>query len=987
MASATLYALLLVLSCMVVLGSCQWDMMYFSPTSTRPIPDRSTLLSSDCPPYDPCQFYPTTTSPVIRSYTNQYVVLVFDNGTYSAQPMPGHSVGLTLSNTWMMQIYFQDSTFVSGYTVNFGSATQRPFQISVDSYHITIQNPVPAFAFHVEQNVTVSNLQVDLQTSTPSFATFTYYNDYGLLDVQRFKYSQVSTQSSNAIFDIDFPSNSQGHWLLISSASFSADATNFVSFRRRAKLGILSISDVNYQSYHDVRPMLIKQVTASSEGSMLVDSFTLKNAKMPLQINPFEVWMQSVTIDNCNMAASSLIFNPSEISESVLNVFRLTLDGGLLNSSLYANINLDSNYFHDCTVVCQGASNFTSHNDRVEYSVLNYEAPSKIWVDSAFVLDSHVSLGTNDNAFYTVMIVISYSIFENHVGVNETVVIGEVIILADSSWVGEGWKQAYLWIQKKSNLPSNRIYGRATVDSLSLRGPSGTTHNFAEIHIKGFLEEGTIVNRGILGFYSNPNPVGGSDYCDPTRIYSTNILAPPAPDVSIISANVWSAGDCPAAFFGIGSYINTSEHVLQITVFKTPGKPPVVRQDTLTVMVTDAYSGGPSWTGDWLAYYPNLNQPISDKYGINGVLTLTGRTNDVAYTYSVDDFTCPDMCTRNGTCVGAQTCQCNPAFSGYNCYCWGLPSNVTCDEYKRDQWITDFNLNVDDSSYFIFPTGAFINGSVDNQGTMSFQNAQYDISENLVNSGELVITSTISQIRNASTDNGESPGCIYVPTSRSYAGSITFNNGSVVTVELDLASANSSVCPPLGGSEIENVTLTARRDLGDAGIWEMLNARRDAFEVSDAMLTATLAELPSNSRASKSKSLLDTDFSDTSNGKMVVVIKTPPAGPIETTLFSTRNTTDDGVIRLLVQVDAPEGTCTQVNHKAGVVTLFASPCEPVAPVSQLEPASNHKGSGVKWYYYGAPLIAVGAIIALVIILVVTIPSIRTGVSPYVGSNT
>jgi hypothetical protein len=75
---------------------------------------------------------------------------------------------------------------------------------------------------------------------------------------------------------------------------------------------------------------------------------------------------------------------------------------------------------------------------------------------------------------------------------------------------------------------------------------------------------------------------------------------------------------------------------------------------------------------------------------------------------------------------------------------------------------------------------------------------------------------------------------------------------------------------------------------------------------------------------------------------------------------------------LLVETSSPSGTCSSVNQSPGFISVFVTPCTPK--------------KGVKWYYWGAPVIAVVGVVAIAVTVVIFVPKIQTFFMPYKGSN-
>lgn len=952
--------------------------MYFSYDGATIAPD-NVVDATSCTLALPCQFG-STVAPWSRYYTGQSIRAIFINAGASTiqETHFGCSGHLTLEFLPGNAISFASNVY-------FGNSTHRVQSISITNSRWVPSTTNTVFAF-AQESVLVETSKLE----------FTMHFD--LLPGGSVRIVDSDISFSSASTGIVINSTATLSSVTFENSGFHQALSDFFhvvapKIENLEMVGLFFEAVISYEPYLLTRPNSAPQV--------LVDSFELRDCDLsPIsqdEAENLQIQSHYTHVESVYFGDRSFLFEGTNEDgsyfESYYNEFR---GNGILSVSAFQYVEFVGNYIDGYTIKVGDpvpALTFESHSDVFFSSNGNeFAATASVWFDDLYSENLYLK-ATSGSDGYTAEATFTYcSMLRDDGALTPDQIIARDVFVYESYWLPLRPYSSIIPVLTIHSDPPHitTVHGNAIIDALEWGCNAGSCvfSNEAELHFSKSMRSNafnvTVYNNGILAFHSD------SETCQPTSISGLKILPPTDPaSVSVFSTYVWSLGATCAGFYMQNSVIfDQADHLLEVVIENGEIGSPVDGSSPIQLVKVNALTNPGYVNNPWGAVYPSEAFPFDPEYNFTGTHSTITTTNAHILHYNVTSFFCAKACSGNGQCVGVDTCSCDPTYSGYTCGCHNLPTDVYCSADEDDLWLTPSDLLIGSSSSFEFPdqVGGDINGTLTNGGILRLNDARYDIAGALKNNGEIKIVSTVSQVRNGTATNN---GCIFVPTSRSFAKDITLSQGSIINVELDLASASTSKCPsadpqrnPIFSTPIAN-TPTAKRDSFD--IIRAITTKRANLEMSSSSSRSINPNAASNSRASKSKSLLEAENSRSVNGTMKVTITTPPSEQITMTLFASRNATNskgvDNTAQLLVEVSAPAGTCTTLQQKPNLVILFASPC---ANTPETSPSKQGK---LKWYYYGAPIIAVAGLLFIFLILVFTVPAVRRVVLPYSGART
>jgi len=497
---------------------------------------------------------------------------------------------------------------------------------------------------------------------------------------------------------------------------------------------------------------------------------------------------------------------------------------------------------------------------------------------------------------------------------------------------------AMLFLSNRRATSNPLLHIDAAIDAIDFNVPLGFNYS-----VEGSLaityaltgNGGVVELNGNLIFVADP--VLGM----PVEVDGVHIVKSPTPGaISLITAAVWWASGGAANFSALSS-LNPSEHNLEVIIANGYTTDPIDGSQLVGLF------SGPGVVYSAQGFIDVIPTLYNAQYGFGGS-ALNFPSN---ISYNVTSFTCPSDCNgqTNGACVGANTCNCTGIFSGYTCACSNLPADVACSEDADLMWDITNSVVVGHGAQFVFPdgTGAMSNSGVTNQGTFIMKNALYDFPGLIANYGHMEITSGVTQVMDI---YGR---CVFVTSARMSSSTLNLATGASLTMHIDLSQASTSICPPFKG----NTSTTATSVIRGA----------------------------SSGRASKIRSTFDMDSSSLSGGTLVINLSGPISSTVELKLITSRNATDQKSLAantstpLLVQVNAPPGTCATVTNLPNLVSLLATSCPT---------PSTHPSKSTTWIQWGIPVIIIASLAILVLVIVIialTVPTVNQFFRPYANS--
>ena len=299
--------------------------------------------------------------------------------------------------------------------------------------------------------------------------------------------------------------------------------------------------------------------------------------------------------------------------------------------------------------------------------------------------------------------------------------------------------------------------------------------------------------------------------------------------------------------------------------------------------------------------------------------------------YGVVD--CPSQCDPENSlpaCVATDKCSCSSGFGGSFCKCntSGLPASAQCSDNGSAEWyfessavIASLNLPsrhslVSDGNLQITGPVSLKSGSnVTVGGALTFGGSVQILSR--------VLTSTDGSSCNAYTDvHVESHGLVLNSTAR-------FN------ITLDLSSL-----------DVNSVCRTA--SLANFATFKSLNSASDLSPY--ASWTVNFTSPSNNSKRADMEAL---------------------ASQLEFTVRLVDSASATNLANPRVTTNAPAGSCASSSTGSpGTIDVVVQPCPPASP--NANPSSGSRGSKVLWWYWGIPVIVVGAILIIVLIVLLAV---------------
>jgi hypothetical protein len=351
-----------------------------------------------------------------------------------------------------------------------------------------------------------------------------------------------------------------------------------------------------------------------------------------------------------------------------------------------------------------------------------------------------------------------------------------------------------------------------------------------------------------------------------------------------------------------------------------------------------------------LKYYPFYNieagASLNTTTQSDSLWNITYTLNDTNIRYDFGIVPCNPACYLNHTddsalCINKVICHCLAEWAGPVCECDQLhaPLDSFCDPAGGLNWLHNGDLHVQDIQFMeILPAYTLtVDGNVYIDGNVTMGETT-----SLVASGVVISNGTLKGLCKLK-ELRTSQGCIIYSTLNIQSLNMEFSNLSLIQLEFDVSdlTTDGSCVPP---------------------------TPPDAM---DSLVPSTFASLERTLMASSAQWTFTMD-----GGKN-------PANPqvLDKLSFSTRiltsgnRQTSEGTTSNLRTSTASSGSCSSAVNPVGAMTLFVSPCE-----SPGTPAA--KSTGVKWYVYTIPIIAVVVIAAVIATLVFTVPAVRNVVLPY-----
>lgn len=343
----------------------------------------------------------------------------------------------------------------------------------------------------------------------------------------------------------------------------------------------------------------------------------------------------------------------------------------------------------------------------------------------------------------------------------------------------------------------------------------------------------------------------------------------------------------------------------------------------------------PSLSTDSIAYIlaSSLSYVPTKEYSIVGRFNytiLTGPDPHTAYLW-FGQVTCPSQCDpiHTSACVALDRCSCVVAYGGPLCKCntTGMPFGAKCSDAGNAEWrfsssavlpsltlpsgqsiVADSNLEI--TGALNLPAGA----NMTLTGTLSLGGA--------VQLASRVLTSTSGSTCNTYTDvHIQSNGLVMGPSAR-------------INVNLDLSGITAD--------QICNSTATS----AFATFRSLLSASNLS---SSAVISVNFTSSPSSSKTEVMQAL---------ESQLSLALR----------LVDSASASNSANPR--VNVNAPAGSCASTSTSTpGTIDLAVQPCSSIAPTGA---PSNGNGSKVRWWYWGIPVIVVGAILIIVLIVLLAV---------------
>lgn len=293
---------------------------------------------------------------------------------------------------------------------------------------------------------------------------------------------------------------------------------------------------------------------------------------------------------------------------------------------------------------------------------------------------------------------------------------------------------------------------------------------------------------------------------------------------------------------------------------------------------------------------------------------------------------CPLACYSDYTlpaCVDTRRCSCIASFGGPYCKCnmTGMPAAAECSESGDPEWFFASSAVL---SSLTLPNAQSIvsNGDLDVTGAFNIPSgAQLTLAGALRLGGAVKIVSSTAW-------SVTSSGCHLITDAHIESRGLVLNATARINVTLDLSGiSNNLICNATGASEFATFSsLGASSDLSPSAVIAVNFTSPGNFSKKDVMQAL-------ESQLSVSLRLIDAaSASNAANPR--------------------------------VTVNGVDGSCTSTSTSTpGIVDLMVRPCSTIVPSGA---PSNGKGSKVLWWYWGIPVIVVGAILIVVLVVLLAV---------------
>jgi len=349
--------------------------------------------------------------------------------------------------------------------------------------------------------------------------------------------------------------------------------------------------------------------------------------------------------------------------------------------------------------------------------------------------------------------------------------------------------------------------------------------------------------------------------------------------------------------------------------------------------------------------------------------------------YTFNPATCGGICASANSkpCVYTnQPCSCTSGWVGPNCDCLesSVPNSFGCSPSGGSVWTSNTSTTISSVESVVLPPnyGLDINGDLVIAGNLAMSNGStLTVRGSLTvhNTGVLGANMTLLEYREASS-------CIVYSTVSIQAQQFAFDSSSKAELFLDISDLSMDVsCVTPNDSplhELFNATMLSLSSttMSPQAVWIVHvvgEGRRSSAPSPDTPVAG-----PPNSPTAPSNV---TSTNSTMGFNVVIVNSKDKSGSIgaSTQLITTTSNPDE---------------CARITSAPGLLSLYVSSCSgmPSETSPSASPSGRSKAANLKWYYYGAPIIAALAVAIIVLIAVFAIPDTpcQRWIMPYYKAN-